>query len=317
MAVPASLLMDDGAPVNLMFWHCPWEKHVRLMPNALLRDFAALCERHGVRGKFSLLPMPAALGRIDQKLNGVSPAHLRTFLDLARRRIAPRFDITCELLTHLVAFNVRDDFYEHLFEDEWVARASAAEITDYLALALRILDHVGLRSNGVTSPWATGAGNERNYARGVAQAFWRVHRRKTSWYQRYVAGTQPVWPWVAWRDARRGLKSVSLPANVPDVFWSTQYATSARAARARARAGVDELLSPDGRGGRIRRLVDEGFPITILSHWQSLFSNGRMAGLWGLELLLERMSEHLGQEVRWMRCSELARRVRPRPKGIL
>ena len=89
MAVPASLLIDDGAPVNLMRWHCPWENHERLIPNKLLRDFSALCEAYGVRGKFSVLPMPAALGRIDRRPNGVSPAHLRGFLEIIRRRIAP------------------------------------------------------------------------------------------------------------------------------------------------------------------------------------------------------------------------------------
>lgn len=313
MAVPASLLIDDGAPVNLMFWHCPWEEHVRTIPNALLRDFAALCRRHGVSGKFSVPPMPAALGRIDQRLSGVPPAHLRGFLDIVRRRIAPRFDITCELLTHLVAYNVQHSFFEHVYEDEWVARASVAQIADYIAVALRILNKSGLRSNGVTSPWSTGAGNERAYAQGIARAFWRVHRRKNSWYFLHCLDTSgPAWPWVAWQDAQRGLKVVSVPANTPDVFWQTQYAASLRAARAAARAGADELLSRDGRSGRIRRLVDEGFPITILSHWQSMFSNGRLAGLWGLELLLERMGKHLADEISWMRCSELAALARRR-----
>ena len=33
--VPAALMIDDGAPVNLMVWHCPWEPHVKLVPNRL------------------------------------------------------------------------------------------------------------------------------------------------------------------------------------------------------------------------------------------------------------------------------------------
>ncbi len=317
MPVPASLLIDDASPVNLMVWHAPREKHVRDVPNALARNLAALCERHGVRGKFSVLPMPAALGRIDEGLNGVSAARLRGFLDIVRERIAPRFDITCELLTHLLAYDQRIKCFVHLYEDEWIARASAAEITDYLVVALRILDKVGLRSNGVTSPWGTGGSNPKAYAQGIAQAFWRVHRRKTSWYLRDVTDDRPAWPWVAWKDSQRGLKTVSVPANVTDVFWPVQYGRSIRAARARARAAVDELLSRDGRNGRIRRLFDEGLPLTILTHWQCLFANNRMAGLWGLELLLERMSQHLGSRLRWMRCSELARLTRPRPTSTL
>ena len=315
MAVPASLLVDDGAPVNLMVWHCTWQEHVRVVPNVMLRDFAGLCERHGVSGKFSIPPMPAALGRIDQQLSGVRPAHLRKFLDIARRRIAPRFDITCELLTHLAAFNVRGGYFEHVYEDAWVGQADADQIAETIALALKILDSVGLRSTGVTSPWSTGVDNEKAYAQGIARAFWRVHRRKRSWYFLHCMDeSRPAWPWVAWKDAGPGLETVTVPANTRDVFWPTQYATSLRAARAAARAGADELLSRDGRSGTVRKLVDAGFPVTILTHWQSMFSNGRLAGLWGLELLLERMAAHLGDEIRWMRCSELARLARPRPR---
>jgi len=311
MAVPASLLIDDGAPVNLMCWHCTWETHVMAVPITMLRDFADLCEGHGVCGKFSVPPMPAALGRIDRQLNMVRPAHLRRFLDTVRRRITPRFDITCELLTHLVAYNITGDYFEHVYEDTWVSRATAEQIADYIALAIRILDNVGLHSNGVTSPWSTGAGNELAYARGIAEAFWRTHRQKMSWYFLHcLAGHQAAWPWVAWKDRRRGLITASVPANTPDVFWHAQYARSLRAARASARAGVDALLSRDGRTGAVRRLVDSHLPVTLLTHWQSLFANGRFAGLWGLQMLLKRMAKHLAGDILWMKCSELAQHAR-------
>ncbi|MHC4562031.1 MAG: hypothetical protein ACYS8X_04570 [Planctomycetota bacterium] len=315
MAVPASLLIDDGAPVNLMVWHCPWEPHERLVPNAMARNFAGLCDSHGVRGKFSVLPMPAALGRIDRQLTGVSPAHLRGFLKSVRKGIAPNFDITCELLTHLVAYDVRGEHFLHEYEDRWVAHASADEITDTVALAIRILEAVGLKPTGATSPWSTGSTNETAYAKGIGQAFWRTQRRKTAWYFLHcLESPNAAWPWVTWRDNRRGLKTVTVPANTSDVFWATQSSTSLRAARAAARNGVDQLLTANGRTGQIRELIDTQAPVTLLTHWQSLFSNGRMAGLWGLELLLERMSKHVVDEIEWMRCSELAKLARPRPK---
>ena len=306
--LPASLLIDDGAPVNLMHWHCPWEAHARLVPNSLLRDFAAICERGGVMGKFSVVPMPAALGRIDARLVGVPAAHLRGFLDIVRGRIAPRFDITPELLTHLVAFDPSDGF-QHVYEDAWVAQASADEIADYIAFALKLLAKVGLKATGVTSPWNTGSTNEKTYAEGIGRAFARVQRRKTSWYFRTVSDGRPLWPSVAWRDRKRGLKVVSVPVNAGDVLWRTQYGSVAAAKRS-AKRGVDQLLSADGRNGRVRELVDAEAPVTILTHWQSLFSNGRMTGLAGLKLLLERMTKHLAGQIKWMRCSELAKLAR-------
>ena len=112
---------------------------------------------------------------------------------------------------------------------------------------------------------------------------------------------------VAGPQAR--LKVVSVPVNAGDVLWRTQYGSVAAATRT-ARQGVDQLLSADGKSGRIRQLVDTEAPVTILTHWQSLFSNGRMAGLAGLKLLLERMTKHLSGRIKWMRCSELAKLAR-------
>ncbi|MBM4094157.1 MAG: hypothetical protein FJ276_32840, partial [Planctomycetes bacterium] len=164
MSIPIALLVDDGAPVNPMFFHDPPYAHDLLMPNALLRDFADLCREFGVRGKFSVLPIPCCLGGIDGKLNHVPPRHLATFLKIVKDRIAPHFDITPEILTHLTAYRMEGGF-AHVYEDEWVARASVGEMTDYIALALEILEHVGLPANGVTSPWDTGKGNEEQYAK--------------------------------------------------------------------------------------------------------------------------------------------------------
>ncbi len=311
MAVPASLMIDDGAPVNLMYWHCTWENHVREVPNSMLRDFASLCSAHGVMGKFSIPPMPAALGRIDDKLIGVPAGHLRTFLDIARKRISPRFDITLELLTHLVAYNIGGDYYEHMYEDAWISHATADQIADYISHGLGILKSVGLPATGVTSPWDTGADNEQAYAEGIARAFRRVHRRKRAWYFLHckdVAGARG--PWMAWQDKKAGIAIDTVPVNAGDYFWHTQYPTTAAAARKVARAGVDSLLSADGKSGIIRQLVDKQVPVTVATHWQSLFSNGKMAGMWGLELLLERMSKHLAGEIEWMKCSELAKLAR-------
>ncbi|MCK4623953.1 MAG: hypothetical protein KAV00_01490 [Phycisphaerae bacterium] len=310
MTVPISLIIDDGGPVNMMYWHQPAGKHVLLVPNAVARDFAGICRVHGAKGKFSVVPMPGGLGRIDKGLNRVPDRHLQGFLKIAREGIAPRFDITCELLTHLTAVDLATGFGLHLYEDEWVRRAGVDEITDYIALAMRILKNVGLPSNGVASPWATGIDNEKRYAEAIARAQWRVHRRKFAWYFLHCRGDSPSRrPWLVWQDRSIGLKSVTVPANTNDVFWMTQRSTSQRTARVAADAGINRLITKNGRDGQIRQLFDENNPITILTHWQSLFSNGRCAGLAGLERLLKRVERIFGGDVQWMRCSELARQA--------
>lgn len=312
MTIPIALLVDDGAPVNLMFFHDPPYDHHLLIPNARLRDFADLCERYGVRGKFSVLPMPGCLGDINGRLNRVPKRHLTDFLSIVRKRVAPRFDITPEILTHLAAYRVEEGGFHHLYEDEWVARASLPELTDYIALALEILADVGLPATGVTSPWVTGDRNEPLYAEAIGAAQWRVHRRQLTWYFLHTSDAGPaLCPTVSRRSSATGQAVVSIPATTGDPFWDTQRPASPtrRAAHAAAMAGVDALLSPDGRSGRIAEVVEQGVPVTILTHWQSLHSDGTGAGLRGLEALLARLKKRFGAELEWVTCSELAERA--------
>ena len=316
MALPIALLVDDGSPINMMFWHHPWEAHTILIPNSVVRDFASLCKTFGVKGKFSVIPMPAAKGRIDRSLNGVSAAHLREFLTLVRDRLAPHFDITCELLTHLVEYHTATGYFGHRYEDAWVAQASVPEMTEYIAVALEILDNVGLRPTGVTSPWGTGSTNETAYAEAISRAFQRQLRRKTSWYFLHMAPEgEGLWPYVTWEDTKAGLKTVSVPVNTNDMFWDVQAGTL-RQVRAAARAGADALLSADGTSGRLRELYDQQAPLTICTHWQCMFANGRDVGLRGLEMTLERIDKHFAGDIEWVTCSQLAKQHRPRPAHI-
>jgi len=309
MTISITLLVDDGAPVNVMFFHDPPYPHQLLLPNSLVRDFARLCDQFGVRGKFSVLPMPCCLGDINGTLNHVPGRHLQGFLKIVRERIAPRFDITPEILTHLSAYRMEKGGFHHLYEDEWIARATVEEMTDYIALALEILEDVGLPASGVTSPWSTGDRNEEQYARAIAAAQWRVHKRNVAWYFLHSFADGPAQhPTVTCRIPETSQVVVSIPATTRDVFWNTQRpaACTLREARAAANAGVESLLSANGRRGRIPELIGQGCPITILTHWQSLFSDGTYAGLWGLEKLLARLHKQYGGVLEWTPCSQLA-----------
>ena len=311
MPIPIALLVDDGAPINPMFFHDPPYAHSLLMPNSLLCDFSDLCAEYGVRGKFSILPMPCCLGGIDGKLNRVPAHHLSHFLKLVRERIVPRFDITPEILTHLAAYQLEGGF-SHMYEDEWVARATEGEMTDYIALALEILDHVGLPANGVTSPWNTGETNEASYARAIGNAQWRIHRRPITWYFLHMLGDGPPrGPSVSHLNPDTGQVVVSIPAMTNDPFWDTQrpMSNTRHAARSAAKAGVDGLLSPDGSRGRIAEVVQHGCPLTILTHWQSLYSDGSCAGLRGLAGLLKQLRKVFGDDLQWSTCSALAEQV--------
>jgi len=312
MPLPISLIIDDGACVNPAYWLHPEQIHKFIIPNKFTNAFAVLCRRYGVKGKFSVMPMPSGLGRLDAHLNYVPQRHLTGFLKIVREQIAPRFDITPELLTHDAACNLKNGCLFHLCEDEWVKRAKVPEMTDYLSLAFRILRNVGLTATGVTSPWNTGIYNETDYAEAVGRAYYRVFRRKFTWYFLHcLAKGKPRHPWISWRDRRQGLTVVSVPALTGDPFWGTMSQPTEALARRAALRGVDMLITRSGRQGRLRELFDGGYPLIMVTHWQSLFAEGRRAGLDGFEELLLRIGRTFGDRVKWVTLSDLARSALP------
>jgi len=316
MPLPISLIIDDGACVNPLYWLQPDQKHNPLIPNEFANAFADICQQHGVKGKFSVMPMPSGLGRLDTKLNYVPSHHLQGFLNIVRKKIAPCFDITPELLTHQAAYDLKTGNFLHIYEDEWVQRATMPEITDYLSLAFRILQNVGLTATGVTSPWYTGIHNENDYAEAIGRAYYRVFHRKFTWYFLHCLGKSPPRrPWISWRDRRRDLTVVSVPALTSDPFWGTIRAPTQTLARRSAMQGIDDrMITRDGRQGRLRELFDRGYPLILLTHWQCLYSEGRGAGLGGLKELLVRIDRIFGNQVVWTTLSDLARSAVPAKK---
>ena len=117
--LPLSLILDDCAPINAAYFMHPEQEHVLSIPNSFADEFAAVCETHGVLGKYSVLPMPSGAGRIDRRVSYVAPSDLERFLDIVRSRLAVRFDITAEILTHLAAYDIDNDRLLHRYEDEW------------------------------------------------------------------------------------------------------------------------------------------------------------------------------------------------------
>ena len=56
-------------------------------------------------------------------------------------------------------------------------------------------------------------------------------------------------------------------------------------------------------------VLEDGGPIVLITHWQSLFSDGRFYGLDGFECLMERIHRYIGDKVEWMSFMQLAERA--------
>ena len=307
--LPISLIIDDAGPVNTFHFHHAGGNHPMVVPPVFALQFGRLCRRFGVKGKFSVVPIPGGLGRLDRgdEVAGVPPEYIETFVNYAKDYICPNFSITSEILTHHLAWDPATGRCLHVCEDEFVSRASAEQIADYVGLSLEILNNLGLDPAGVTSPWLTGIDNEENYARGIGMAFKKTLGKELCFY--FCHSRDELKHPVVMCDSPETGRVVSIPNNCHDPFWETQMPVPFGQARKNAAKMIDALLSPDGKTGELRVLFEAGEPLIFITHWQSLFSDGRGIGIEGLEYLLERIGKVFGSQVEWLTFAELAARA--------
>ena len=304
---PIAFLVDDGCPLIHVYRHHRTDvSHappltgdsralVEFIPNAFLDDFCDVCERWGVAGKFSIVPAPAARGDVASGIEGFPPAETRAWVETALRRLGPHFDFTPECITHNLAVDLPAGGSLPMSESEWSQTQTRETLTPYLARALRILAAAGVDANGFTSPWVFGIQVEGEYAAAMAAAQRAVYGRDTTWYFLHTIGDAVDGrPSVTLQDARG--RVVSVPATVPDVWWETIDHPSADPEAMARRAYA-----------RVVAVAEGGGVPAVLTHWQSLFSNGLARGLRSFD----RFAALIAADGRftWQRCSDLAESV--------
>ena len=304
--LPISLIIDDAGPVNMFHFHDLGRKHDMLVPPAFALHFGKICRSLGVKGKFSVVPCPAGLGRLDRpdQVNGVEPDTIEAFVQTVKEYISPNFSITPEILTHYLALDLNTLRNSHKCEDAFVSTASAEAIAEYVSVSIEILNNLGLDPKGVSSPWATGIDNEENYAKGIGMAFKRTLNKDKCFYFLHSRGELKR-PKLMFDTPETG-RVISIPNNSPDPFWTTQRPASYSEARQNAREMIDSLISEDGRTGKLRELYEENAPLIMITHWQSLYSDGRGIGIEGFEYLMQRINRIFGETTEWMTFEELA-----------
>ena len=194
--VPICLIVDDPCPgLHLYFIHAarrapegrdPLTADGRpllpTMPNAMIERFCEIAEEFGIRGKFSVVPRPGVAGSINSRLEGVAPDEMKRWLDVARRRVTPHFDITPEMITHDWAMDLST--LQPLSENEhdWSQRQTVETLRPYIAFALEELRQAGFRCHRKSPRPGTSASRSRpTMARAILQAQEQVYgRRDTS-----------------------------------------------------------------------------------------------------------------------------------------
>ncbi|MBI3973663.1 MAG: hypothetical protein HY332_20500 [Chloroflexi bacterium] len=316
--VPIALLVDDPCPLVHVFKEHWVHVHRRApatrdgrplldtVPNSFLDRFCDVVDARGIAGKFSIVPVPAGKGDVVRGIDGYDPALTQQWLETARRRLSRRFDFCPEGLTHDLAVDLPTGTLLPVGENEWSQTQDRTTLTPYLTRALELLRRAGFDCTGITSPWVFGIAVEPEYQAAIIAAQRTVYRRDVSWYFLHMRHNAPgTRPWVA--VAEGPVRLVAIASTVKDVWWET--IDSPRTDATWIRAVADQLLTADGRDGAIRRVLDAGGWPVLLTHWQSLFSNGLETGLRVLDEVGRRVEHTLGDEVTWSTCTEVMQRT--------
>lgn len=314
---PISLIIDDPAPRVFVYYEHADRRFtadgrplLSEVPNRFLLDFCSVMEARGLRGKFSVVPMPGGRGDIVSGIPGFPREEIEEWLEIVRTRVAKHFSICPEILTHAKAVDLATGKLLDMNENVWARTQNARTLTPYIAKALSLLSQAGLPVSGVTSPWDFGIELEDEYVAAIAAAFDQVLDRKDSWY--FLRGLRNVpnaRPWVALNEG--GRRVVSVPATTRDCFWQTMDTTDASDEYVSAIA--DQLITADGTAGEIIDTLNRGSWPILSTHWQSLFSNGLGTGLRALDETARRIEANLSDRVEWMSSEEIMRLVLEHP----
>ena len=323
--VPVGLIIDDSTClVNLnrfampqfdaafehaaAVYHGPWRDWPVEIPDRFVRKFGEWCAGEGVKGKYSIVPYPACVGRLDRGLPGWTPRELADSLELVRTVMAPNWDLHPEMVTHTRVIDLKTghplpEISPRTMENwEWTTGRSADEIAAYQAYALRILKDAGLKCEGVTTPGGYGNKALPQLAQATLQSVKDVFQTEIPHYFRHLfdQGEESVAPRVELASGLDGPDPqcvVSIIGCTGD--WTGGWDNTPP-------GGVDRFITEDGQRGRMVEVIARGEPALMLAHWTGIYFNGQETGFRIFQEVVRRLKARF-DHLHWMKLGELSR----------
>lgn len=323
--VPVGLIIDDSTClVNLNRFAMPqfdaafaganntykreWREWPPEIPDRFVRQFGEWCAGQGVKGKYSIVPYPACVGRLDRGLPGWSQRELQDSLELVRTVMMPNWDIHPEMVTHT---RVIDTKTGHAYSDhslkfmenwEWTTGKSTDEIADYLTYALRILKNAGLPCEGITTPGGFGNQALPQLSQATFQSVREVFGAEIPHYFRhlYSEGPQSVAPRVEYAgglDLPDPRCVVSIIGCTGD--WTGGWDNTPP-------GGADKFITEDLQSGRMVEVIQRGEPALAVAHWTGMYWNGQELGFKVWQEVVRRLHARF-DNLLWMKLSEVSR----------
>ncbi|HWB07334.1 MAG TPA: hypothetical protein VG796_30190 [Verrucomicrobiales bacterium] len=323
--VPVGFIVDDSTClVNLNKFAMPqfnhvyngqrkeylrdWKSWPSEIPDAFVRKFGEWAAETGVKGKYSIVPYPACVGRVDRMLPGWTQKELEASLDLVRTVMMPNWDIHPEMVTHTRIIDLKtghpyEEFTPRFMENwDWTTGRSADEIGSYMAYALQILKNAGLPCEGLTTPGGFCNRARPQLAQGAFESVRSVFKAEIPHYFRDIIteGFVSVAPLV--QNAR------DLDTDDPKCVVHVQGCTGDWTGGWDnvEPVGVDAFITPDLQSGRMVQVISRGQPAIMLGHWTGIFWNGQEKGFKVLQEVVKRLHARF-DNLLWMKLSAVAR----------
>ena len=306
---PISIIIDDSTPLVHVYYHHMPKPITRdgrpipeNVPNSFMKKFCNIVTENGVKGKFSIVPAPAALGDVANGIEGFPKETTDEWLNMAKETLSVNFSFGPEMLTHahVIDIETREDLGE--YEHRWSQKQNKEVLIPYISKAFSLLKEAGINATGVTSPWDFGEQILEDYEEAVSVSMKNVYGRNECWYFLHMHFDTPnAKPWLAVN--KEGRKLVSVPGTINDFFWPTIDNTDTSDEYINSIA--DKYITEDGKSGKIIEALENGsYPILTI-HWQSLFSSGLETGIAAFEKVVKRVNSLLGDKCIWKNFEEL------------
>lgn len=271
-----------------------------IIPNAFLKKFIGWAKKEGVKGKCSLIPCPAGFGCLDDEVKGYSKNQLQELINIFKNDFTKNFDITPEMLTHTMAYDIYNNKLLQIPEYQWMAKQGEDTLTAYIVKALQVLKNVGIVAPGITQPNSF-KGDFNMYARAILTAEKKVNNITRTFYFNDCDGdNMKVSSKVVLADKANNEYVVSIvsASKADEPFWYTLYGEGDPQKLA------DYYITEDGKNGRFIDLLSTNSPLVFHVHGQTLYSNGSEIGFQSLQEVVRRMNKHLKNRIEWMKIRE-------------
>ncbi len=321
--VPVSLIIDDSTClVNLnrfavpqfraayggRRYHHDWRSWPHEIPDSFVRKFGEWCAQNGVKGKYSVVPFPACVGRLDREVPGWTRREILDSIKLVQDLMMPDWDIHPEMVTHTRVIDLKTGHpypeisLDYIENSRWSDNRSVDELASYMAYALRILKNVDLPCEGITTPGGFGTRALPQLSQATLESCKDVFQAEIPHYFRhlYSQGDESVAPRVEYAsglDAGDPRCAVSIIGCTGDWFggWDCSH-----------RGRLDDLISPDLSTGRMVDIVNRGEPACMVCHWTGIYFHGQEHGFRVFQDVVRRLHERF-DNLAWMKLSEIAR----------